>query len=427
MEPLHSAFGRPCKVGVRTPESAPASLVIGGKAYRRIKEIETERELLRSNYRIGAIATADGQRVAIKVEPQTKNYSVVGVAFDYLLRFELQRRAPHAITREWMAQAAANDPWKYIPTPEISRWADVETLQELGWYIPLAANGLPGEGFVPINPNSGIWVDGNMVTRRVTDVLNAARAAVDAYVQMATPTIADQRVIAAHAIRLANLDSVYRRIRLEPDFEKAAPEDVQDLVDLLAIVPFSNLMNDRVLLLNPAFGDASRAVGGADADLIVGDMLIDIKTTKKDAIKREYLNQILGYFMLAHMERSSDPTIPVINRIGLYYSRYGHLHSFEASSWTDHPAFPETERWFVAAIEALIAKRRMQTTVKAIPITPEITNGGRLSRHTERVGPAQKHLIDHCAICQSIAKNGDSVYRAKHCRHECQCPQHKDI
>ena len=353
LEPLHSALGRPCKAGAHTPDSAPASLVLDGKRYRRIKEIETERELLRSNYRIGAIATPSGERCQIIVEPRTKNYSLVGAAFDYLLRFELQRRAPHAITREWMAQAAANDPWKYIPTPEISRWSDVETLQELGWYIPLAANGLPGEGFVPINPNSGIWVDGNMVTRRVTGVLNAAHAAVDAYVQLATPTTADQRVIAAHAIRLANLDSVYRRFRLEPDFENAVPEDVQDLVDLLAIAPFSDLMNDRVLLLNPSFGDASRAMGGADADLIVGDMLIDIKTTKKGTIKREYLNQLLGYFLLARMEKAIDPTVPVINRIGLYYSRYGYLHPFEASSWTDHPAFPETERWFFAKVEKL--------------------------------------------------------------------------
>jgi hypothetical protein len=107
------------------------------------------------------------------------------------------------------------------------------------------------------------------------------------------------------------------------------------------------------LLLNPIFGDASRAVGGADADLIVGDMLVDIKTTKKGTIKREYLNQLLGYFMLARMEKAIDPTVPAINRIGLYYSRYGHLYSFEASAWTEHPSFPETERWFFAKIEKL--------------------------------------------------------------------------
>ncbi|AWP23165.1 hypothetical protein C4901_07345 [Acidiferrobacter sp. SPIII_3] len=121
----------------------------------------------------------------------------------------------------------------------------------------------------------------------------------------------------------------------------------------MAITPFPDLLHDTTLLLNPSFGDASRAVGGADADLIVGDMLVDIKTTKDDAIKPEHLNQLLGYFLLARRHRAADPTFPIINRIGLYYSRYGHLHSFDASSWTEHPAFPETERWFFAKIEKL--------------------------------------------------------------------------
>ncbi len=112
-------------------------------------------------------------------------------------------------------------------------------------------------------------------------------------------------------------------------------------------------MNDRALLLNPTFGEASRSVAGADADLIVGDMLVDIKTTKNNTIKTEYLNQLLGYFLLARKQGAVDPTLPIIHRIGIYYSRYGHLHSVEASSWTNHPAFPETEHWFFGKIEKL--------------------------------------------------------------------------
>ena len=35
----------------------------------------------------------------VLTEPRTKNYSLVGTAFDYLLRFEIKRRAPHAVAR----------------------------------------------------------------------------------------------------------------------------------------------------------------------------------------------------------------------------------------------------------------------------------------------------------------------------------------
>ncbi|MHB1565155.1 MAG: hypothetical protein ACYCXG_00275 [Acidiferrobacter sp.] len=138
-----------------------------------------------------------------------------------------------------------------------------------------------------------------------------------------------------------------------PDFEEADQDDVQDLLDLLAITPLADFVHDEILWLNPSFGDASRTVGGADADLIVGDMLVDIKTTKDDAIKPEHLNQLLGYFLLARQHRATNPAFPPINKIGLYYSRYGHLHSFEASAWTDHPAFPETERWFLRKSRSL--------------------------------------------------------------------------
>jgi hypothetical protein len=40
----------------------------------------------------------------LQVEPRSNRYSMVGTAFDYLLRFELQRRAPHAVARRWIAE-----------------------------------------------------------------------------------------------------------------------------------------------------------------------------------------------------------------------------------------------------------------------------------------------------------------------------------
>ena len=43
--------------------------------------------------------------------------------------------------------------------------------------------------------------------------------------------------------------------------------------------------------LNPTFGDASNLVGGADADIILDDMLIDIKTTKAISFTQEHYNQ----------------------------------------------------------------------------------------------------------------------------------------
>ena len=42
----------------------------------------------------------------ILAEPQTKAYALVGIAFDYLLRFEIHRRNPSAISGPWVAECA---------------------------------------------------------------------------------------------------------------------------------------------------------------------------------------------------------------------------------------------------------------------------------------------------------------------------------
>ena len=43
-------------------------------------------------------------KVELKAPPRTKNYMLVGVAFDYLFRFEMQRLNPSVIARKWVAE-----------------------------------------------------------------------------------------------------------------------------------------------------------------------------------------------------------------------------------------------------------------------------------------------------------------------------------
>ena len=42
--------------------------------------------------------------------PLTKHYSLVGTAFDYLLRFYVERLNPNAITKKWVAEFAISHP-----------------------------------------------------------------------------------------------------------------------------------------------------------------------------------------------------------------------------------------------------------------------------------------------------------------------------
>ncbi|HVB82701.1 MAG TPA: hypothetical protein VNE82_22465, partial [Candidatus Binataceae bacterium] len=52
----------------------------------------------------------------LRVEPRSNRYTLVGTAFDYLLRFEIQRRAPHAVARRWIAETGADMIWRETGT-----------------------------------------------------------------------------------------------------------------------------------------------------------------------------------------------------------------------------------------------------------------------------------------------------------------------
>ena len=259
--------------------------------------------------------------VSLKVEPRSKRYALIGTAFDYLLRFELQRRVPDVVVKRWVAEEAPD-----IIHPEYG-----STVDPLDLLV-----GVPPEQYIP--PSE--------VAERMRVLLQNAHSAVGEYRNAARPTATQQAELAAHAIRLSKLDSVYRAEKLEPTFEEAKAEDVQELVELLAIVPYDTFVTAKTLLLNPTFGEASALVGGADADVIADDVLVDLKTTKSDTIEGKHLDQLFGYFLLARRHRSAKPTFPAIHRVGLYFSRHGHLWTQDTTVWTSHPEFAVVEQWF---------------------------------------------------------------------------------
>lgn len=262
---------------------------------------------------------------ALRVQPRTDHYGIVGTAFDYLLRFEIQRRAAHAIVRRWVADHAADH---ICGTGGYDVVIDAET------------------GCVERSLNDSHPTPATETPNRVHAVVENAKSSVAACLKTRIPKDAQRAELAAHAIRLARLDTFIRAGRLDPQFEHADQEDVEDLLSMLQIAPFDLLLDSNTVLLNPTFGEASRAVGGADADLIAGDLLVDFKVTTTNAIHTTDLDQLLGYYLLARQHRRVDTTFPEIRRVAIYFCRYGYLWALDATAWTSHPEFPVVEEWF---------------------------------------------------------------------------------
>jgi hypothetical protein len=174
------------------------------------------------------------------------------------------------------------------------------------------------------------------------------------------------------AIQLARLEMVYRIGLLSDYIDSVRSEDVQDLKKMMSLINADQFKTKNVCILNPTFGIASKIVGGADADLIIDDTLIEIKTTINPKFERDYFNQLIGYLVLKRicemkiLVMSPDPEKPEnilpneeaydfssisdhkINKIGVYFSRYGVLQTIDVRYNTNNGKFTwEFIDWFL--------------------------------------------------------------------------------
>ena len=60
------------------------------------------------------------------------------------------------------------------------------------------------------------------------------------------------------------------------------------------------------------------------------------------------ITSAVGGSYLARKQRESEPTLPEITRVGIYYCRHGYLWSMDANEWLNNPVFSDLERWFFA-------------------------------------------------------------------------------
>ena len=124
------------------------------------------------------------------------------------------------------------------------------------------------------------------------------------------------------SIILAKLDLVIRISRIDANFDSIEIDKILELEELFYNVPWEIFKTTtEYCFLNPSFGKGSELVGGADADIIIGDTLIDIKTNREFKVERQDLNQIIGYYLLSILGKLDIQ----IKNIGIYYARYGYL------------------------------------------------------------------------------------------------------
>ena len=212
--------------------------------------------------------------------PLTKHYSMIGTAFDYLLRFVVESQNDQAKTKEWVAETAVK------------------------------------------------------MTKDTRDfkVCNAAlKEAEEAYNTYKKTKKLDDKTLKG-ALLLAQLDPIYRAGIVDPNIGTIEKLDIQDMRNLISRAKLDVFKAKKVCLLNPTFGEGSVLVGGADADLIIDGTIIDIKTVKDFKLDKKYYNQLIGYYILSKIGGIDGQKKKLdINNLAVYYSRYATFVNFKIS------------------------------------------------------------------------------------------------
>ena len=240
--------------------------------------------------------------------------SLAGTAADYLIRAGIKLKNPDSRENQWAA------------TKAITQLDDLQLDVDTGQWDRVVAFPGGGEGMVSEEPIPG--VDLQLVKDRAKEIYDNARSEYD-------KTISSGKLsegVALSLVRLSQLDSIYRAglrfsLLANPTLCPVdGEEDVaKDILNLYDHTPWENLKSKHHCMLNPSFGEASKIVGGADADLVIDNCIIDFKTVKNTTNRFvDTLHQLAGYFALSQIG-SIDGDQVDIGSVGIYYCRQATL------------------------------------------------------------------------------------------------------
>lgn len=246
--------------------------------------------------------------------PLTSNYQLVGIAFDYLLRFYLERINVGSKTCDWVAD----------------------------------------EAITLLDPFEGTS-DAHEIAKTY---LVAARDLYHSYIQDGLLT--DELISAA--ICLAHLEGTRRSgIFNEANLKTLDDRDVADLKELISIAQEQDFTSLKACYLNPTFGST-----GSNADLIIDDKLIDIKTTKDLVLDRRHLHQLIHYYILLSLDGidvgrkrylNYFEEVCEVTHICIYFSRHGYLHPMKISDLISPGSLPGFMKWYIEATHPLEDQR----------------------------------------------------------------------
>lgn len=281
---------------------------------------------------------------------KTVNYGVVGTAFDYLFRFRMEWLSKEkAICREgWVADSAMRNIKAQLVEKSKKRKQvqfDEKISKKERGELALLLRAIEKE-------RAKRSKEFNKQLREFYEIsVNQYEEAKLNYKDYLTTGEMTDNLVKS-SIVLAKLDLYARAGYLDKSIQSTEDADIEDLQKLVSIIPDEMFVPKKLCFLNPDFGEGSGLFGGADADLIVDDTLIDIKTTKHLVIDRIHLNQLLCYYVASLIGGINGVQHQcTIKNIGIYFSRHGLLWTIPLWRFGNDFQFHKFKGWLIKHLD----------------------------------------------------------------------------
>lgn len=273
--------------------------------------------------------------------PKTTNSRLVGVAFDYLLRFYLKRLngLPYDHENQWVAEKAKNILSESCESTRIEKFERLE-------HESIKTNQCSQRELMIASALSDHYPDSVLLPayKHSLEIIERVKSLRKKF----TETGQLSRELIRQTLRMSYIDPVVRAgSGIEYIGKDADQLDIEDIEQQFSLIDDKLFKSKNRCLLNPTFGKGSQLVGGADADLIIDNKLIDIKTTKKLELPLSDFCQIIGYLLLHKIGgTSSGSGESKIEQLGIYYSRYRYLFLFNVTDLISENSLNKFTKWF---------------------------------------------------------------------------------
>ena len=260
------------------------------------------------------------------------NPQKIGTAFDYLIRFYANYLNSNAVSSKWVAGKSLEilnvikDNNTVITTPNF-RLRKVSNIDE------------SPEGFI-----EGWKKVKYKYYSQAKITIKTAKKNYRSYLK--TGKMSDKLI--ASTLDLATLDELVTAGYVPP-LKQAKPDknDMEDLHQLISIINPETIRADHTCVLNPNFGPEATKLMSVAGDIVIDDILIDIKTVKNLKVDRKIFNQLLGYYTLYRIGGIQGmPSSNQINKLGVYFSRHGYLHTYKVEDLINESTYPDFIAWF---------------------------------------------------------------------------------